>query len=440
LLCLILPGFVWAESSVAPKEITMSAVDALKLAGALIDKGDLEHSEQILIMMPPLDNGALEVERWFLMGRISAIRGDYETAITIYRRILDAQPDLARIRFELAQCYMQTGQWYRADYHLRLAMAGNDLPDNAKLVMNYLLYVVRQNKNWNAWFNFGVAPDNNINTTKGGEECVMAFGSLFCRQLPEPEKAVGYNFVLGGNYEFKLSEQWRIKSDANIYTNIYNKSEYDELYLSASTGPRYVWKDGDIWLAGLVGRRWFGWEGYNWSAGSKLDVNYDFTRKLSGGLSLRAMENTYDKFGEYMDGQTYGTNTRLSYHIDATKYIILRTGLDREITKDPIYTNWRPSVGVGFGIELPARFSLYLDAMGYWQNYDGERWVVKDNSFTEIAEKTFTHRYAASISNSKYRIWDFAPVLTFSYTKRESNIWQREFDKWAIEFTMQQRF
>lgn len=439
-MCLILPGFVWAESSVAPKELTMSAVDALKLAGNLIERGDLEHSEQILTMMPPLDNGALEVERWFLMGRISAIRRDYDTAIIIYRRILDAQPDLARIRFELAQCYMKTEQWYRADYHLRLAIAGDDLPDNAKLVMNYLLYVVRQNKNWNAYFNFGVAPDNNINTSAGGEECVMSIWGLFCRQLPEPERAVGYNFVLGGNYEFKLSEQWRIKSDASIYTNIYDKSEYDDLYLSASTGPRYVWKEGDIWLAGVVGRRWYGWEGYNWSAGSKLDVNYDFTRKLSGGLSLRVLENTYDKFGEYMDGQTYGANTQLSYHIDATKYLILRTGLDRETTKDPIYTNWRSSVGAGFGIELPLRFSLYLDAMGYWQNYDGERWVVKDNSFVEIAEKTFTHRYAASISNSKYRIWDFAPVLTFSYTRRESNIWQREFEKWELGFSMQQRF
>jgi hypothetical protein len=438
-MVLILPAYVRAESS-ASKERSMTAVDALKLAGTLIDKGDLEHSEQILTKMPPLNNGALEVERWFLMGRISAMRGDYETAITIYRRILDAQPELARIRFELAVCYMKTEQWYRADYHLRLAMAGDGLPDNAKLTMNYLRYVVRQNKNWNAYFNFGVAPDNNINTAAGGEECVMTMFGLMCRQLPEPENAIGYNFSVGGNYDFKLSDNWRWKSDANVYANIYDKSKYDDLYLSASTGPRYVFQSGDVWLAGIGARRWYGWEGYNKSAGAKLDVNYDFTRKLSTGLSLRAIENVYDTLGDYLDGETYGANTRVSYSIDATKYLILRGGIDRTTAADSIYSDWRPSVGAGFGIELPAGFHLYADVSAYWQIYDGGRWIVKDNAFAQVAEKDFTHRYALSASNNKLSIWDFVPTLTFSYTRRESNIWQREFDKWELGFSMQQRF
>ncbi|MDR2685514.1 MAG: surface lipoprotein assembly modifier [Rickettsiales bacterium] len=439
LIYLILPTFASAESSTT-SEITMSAVDALKLAGAFVEREDFNSAEQILTKMPPLDNGVLEVERWFLMGRISAFRGDFDTAIKIYRRILDAQPNLARVRFELAVCYTKLGQWWRADYHLRLAMAGDDLPDEVKNIMNYFRYFVRQNKNWNAWFSFGAAPDNNINSAAGGEECVMTIFGLMCRQLPEPERAIGYNFVLGGNYEFKLSDQWRWKSEGNIYTNAYDKSKYDDLYLSASTGPRYVWKYGDVWLAGIAARRWYGWEGYNWSTGAKIDINYDFSRKLLGGLSLLASKNIYDNFSEYMDGETYGANARLTYYIDADMYIILRSGLDREITIDLIYSNWRPSVGAGFGIELPARFSVYFDTNFYWQDYDGQRWIVKDNSFSQVAEHNFTHRYAVSVSNSKFRVWDFAPMLTFSYTRRDSNIWQREYDKWAIEFSMQQRF
>lgn len=55
-------------------------------------------------------------------------------------------------------------------------------------------------------------------------------------------------------------------------------------------------------------------------------------------------------------------------------------------------------------------------------------------------ERDFTHRYAVSVSNNKLDIWGFVPTITVSYTKRESNIWQREFDKTALEFTMQQRF
>jgi hypothetical protein len=418
----------------------MSSVDALKLANNLIEWGDFEHSEQILTQMPPLGNGALEVERWFLLGQISARRGDYDTAITIYKKILDNQPDLARIRFELAVCYMKTEQWYRADYHLRLAMAATDLSDEVKKVMYYHRYVIRQNKNWNAWFNFGAAPDNNINTSIGGEECIMTMFGPMCRQLPEPVSAIGYNFQLGGNYEFKLSDDWRWKSDANIYTNIYNRHEFDDLYLSASTGPRYVWSSGDIWLAGVAARRWYGWEEYNWSLGIKLDTNYDFTRRLSGGLYLRFMDNTYDDFGDYLNGKSYSSSVRLSYSIDATKYLIFRTGLDRETVIDPIYANWRPSLSVGFGAELPYGFNIYIEPSIYWAKYDGARWVVKDGGFTQITEQSFTQRYSVSLSNNKLEVWGFVPVITFSYTNRNSNIWQRDFDKTAIEFTMQQRF
>lgn len=446
ILCLILlPGFVRAESTVVKKnsktaEITLSALDAVKMAGAMVENGDLEHAQQILTMMPKMSRLELEIERWFLLGQISARRGDYDTAIKIFRKILDDQPDLARIRFELAICYMKTGHWYRADYHLRLAMAGDNLPENVRKMMSYYRYVVRQNKNWNVWFNFGAAPDNNVNQASGGEECVNTIFGPMCRELLKPESAVGSNFVLGGNYEFKFGEHWRWKSDANIYTNIYNKHKFDDLYLSASTGPRYVWNNGDIWLAGVAARRWYGWDKYNWSAGLKLDTNYDFTRKLSAGLSLRILNNKYDEYGPWMNGQTYSANSRLSYSLDATKYIILRGGIERETAKDEIYANWRPSVGVGFGVALPYGFDVYMEPSFYWTNYDGERWVVDDGKFTKKVAKDFNQRYSVSLSNHKFDIWGFVPTLTVSYTKRDSNIWQREYDKYTAEFTFQQRF
>ena len=418
----------------------MSALDAVKMAGSMVERGDFDNAESILTKLPKMSRVELEIERWFLLGQISARRGDYDTAIKIFRKILDDQPDLARIRFELAICYMKTGHWYRADYHLRLAMAGDDLPDDVRKMMSYYRYIVRQNKNWNVWFNFGAAPDNNVNQATGGTECVNTIFGPMCRELLEPESAVGMNFILGGNYEFKFGEHWRWKSDANIYTNIYNKHKFDDLYLSASTGPRYVWNNGDVWLAGVIARRWYGWDRYNWSAGLKLDTNYDFTRKLSGGLSLRVLNNKYDEYGPWMNGQTYSANGRISYSLNATKYIVLRGGIERDTAKDDVYANWRPNVGVGFGAALPYGFDIYLEPSFYWTNYDGKRWVVENGDFTKKRAKDFNQRYSISLSNHKFDIWGFVPTMTVSYSRRDSNVWQREYDKWTAEFTFQQRF
>ena len=351
--------------------------------------------------------------------------------------MLDEVPDLVKIRYELAQCYMLQEKWYRADYHLRLAMAGEDLSDDVKKMMAYYRYIIRQNKRWNIWFNFGAAPDSNINNGNGGVECV--YGN-YCRTLKDPESVIGANLTLGGNYEFVLSDHWRWKSDANIYSNTYNSHDYDDLYLSASTGPRYIWSHGDIWLAGVGARRWYGGERYNWSYGAKLDTNYDFTRKFSGGLHLRVLENKYDKYGPFLNGQTYSTNFRFSYSFNARMYTILRPSLTREDTVNPVYSYWQPGVAVGFGTELPYGFHLYIEPSFYTSKYDKPQYVVKDGSFTQITERDFVQRYAASVSNNKFDIWGFVPTLTVSYTKRDSNIWQREYHKTTLEFTMQQRF
>ncbi|MBR4507399.1 MAG: DUF560 domain-containing protein [Alphaproteobacteria bacterium] len=73
-------------------------------------------------------------------------------------------------------------------------------------------------------------------------------------------------------------------------------------------------------------------------------------------------------------------------------------------------------------------------------NYDGARWVVKDEQFTKLAERDFIQRYAISLSNNKFDIWGFVPTFTVSYTRRDSNIKNREYDKTTLEFSMQQRF
>ena len=439
-----MPVFASAEISVEKKgdatEITMTALDAVKMAGRLIDNGDIEHAEQILTKMPKIDSLPVEIERWFLLGQIAQKQGNYQGAIDIYRKILDEQPDLARIRFELALCYMKMGRWYRADYHLRLAMAGKDLPEDVKKMMAYYRYVIRQNKRWNVWFNFGAAPDSNVNNGNGGEECIVNGWGRFCRNLKEPESVVGANLTLGGNYEFVLSDHWRWKSDANIYSNTYNNHDYDDLYLSASTGPRYIWSRGDVWLAGIGARRWYGGEKYNYSYGTKLDTNYDFTRKLSGGLSLRYMENKYDEYGAFLNGQTYASHLHFAYSFNASVYAVLRTGLTRESTIDSTYSYWQPNIGVGLGMELPYGFHVYMEPSFYVSRYDNPQWVVKDEQFTQITEHDFVQRYSLSVSNNKFDVWGFVPTFTISYTKRDSNIWQREYDKTTLEFTMQQRF
>ena len=439
-LSLLVPTLALAEKSAPVKNVVMSATDLVKMAGDLVYAGEYTKAQDILFKMPQTNSIPIEIERWYLLAQIEQKKGNVDEAIKIYRKILDDQPDLAKIRYELAICYMEKHQWYRADYHLRLAMSGSDIPPEIKQQMMYLRYVARQNKRWNAWFNFSAAPDNNVNQASGGEETIVDAWGEYKRKLPEPEKAMGYNFLIGGNYEFDLCDHWRWKNEANIYANIYDKHKFDDLYLSAATGPRYIWKRGDVWFASIANRRWYGWDRYNWSVGGKIDVHYDWTRKLSSGLSLRVLDNDYDEYGEYMNGQTYSVLPQLSYSFDASKYVIVFGGVDRDTAKEDTYANWRYNVGAGFGAEISGGFSVYLESAFSWMNYDGERFTVKHHQPVFVSENDFIQRYSISLSNNKIDIWGFVPTVTFSYVNRDSNIQSREYEKWSAEFTMRQRF
>lgn len=120
--------------------------------------------------------------------------------------------------------------------------------------------------------------------------------------------------------------------------------------------------------------------------------------------------------------------------------MVVRTGALREVAAADMYSYWSPNVSVGLGAELPWGFHVYAEPGVYWNWYDAPRWAVRNNHMARIAERDLTQRYAVSVSNNKLDVWGFVPTVTVSYTRRSSNIWQREFDKTAVEFTMQQRF
>ncbi len=110
MIALILPGISRAESK-DTKTIELNVVQVMQLAGDFVEQGKLDAAQDILTKVPNTGNPALETERWFLRAQIATRNGDIDGAIKIYRQILDAQPNLARVRFELAVCYMHQKRW-----------------------------------------------------------------------------------------------------------------------------------------------------------------------------------------------------------------------------------------------------------------------------------------------------------------------------------------
>ena len=419
--------------------ISMTHEQVLNFAKDLIAQGKFEDARKALLVKP-YNIRELEIERLYLLALIATKEQKYDEAIEIYRFILDYEPNIANIRFRLAELYLIKEDWWRADYHYRLALAHKGLPFPVQYRIRQALYYIRKNKNWNVWFNFGIAPDNNINNTTAGEQCVMTMFGVMCNTLDEPEKDVGFNVSIGGNYEFKLSDNWRLRNEAFVYNAKYSDKKYDDTYLYYVLGLKYVYEKGDVFFGPTFSRRYLGHKAYNYSTGFMVQTGYDITKQLNANLTLSYTPTYYDDYGDILDGDTKSARLRLFYALDSSKYLIFRTGYEYEKTKDRAYTNDRINLALGFGAELPYGFHVYAEPSVLFTNYKGERWTVKNYQFEQIKERDVTQRYSISISNRNLSFWGMVPTLTYSYTDKNSNIWQREYEKSLIEFSIQKSF
>ncbi len=419
--------------------VTMTHEQTLTFAQELVEKNKLEDAKKVLLLKP-FQQKELEIERLYLLAQIATKENKIDKAIDIYYFILEHQPNISNIRFRLAELYLIRKDWIRADYHYRLALADKELPIVIQNRIKQALYYIRQNKNYNFWFDFGIAPDNNVNNTTSGEQCVMTMFGPMCNTLDDPEKDVGLNITVGGNYEFKLSDNWRFRNEALIYSLKYQDKKYDDIYLSYVLGLKYIYNKGDVFFGPTFSKRFLGHKAYNYTTGFMVDTGYDLTKQLNARLYLAYTPTHYDDYGDILDGDVKTARLRMFYALDSSKYLIFKTGYEYEKTKDKTYTNDRVNLALGFGADMPWGFHIYAEPSVLFTNYKGKRWTVKDYEFKEVKEWDITQRYSVSLSNRKISLWGLMPVLTYSYTDKKSNIWQREYQKSLIELSIQKRF
>jgi hypothetical protein len=74
-------------------------------------------------------------------------------------------------------------------------------------------------------------------------------------------------------------------------------------------------------------------------------------------------------------------------------------------------------------------------------NYQAPQWhVTRDNRIDETTRQDQTWRFLASLSSTVLEEYGLTPVLQYSYTKRESNIWTREYDRHRLNLLFNYRF
>src|SRR5947209_5216597 len=101
------------------------------------------------------------LQRDFVEGMASYAAGDYRRAEAMFRRILDKNPRLTRVRLELARTLFIEKRDEQADYQFRLAAAANPADMVARNIVRFR-EAIRARRSWRFNLDVGLAPDTNI--------------------------------------------------------------------------------------------------------------------------------------------------------------------------------------------------------------------------------------------------------------------------------------
>jgi hypothetical protein len=285
------------------------------------------------------------IQRDFSEGLNAYAARDYRRAETSFRKILDRDPRLLRVRLELARTLIMERKDEQADYHFRLA--GAERPP-AQVSRNILRFrqAIRARRSWRFNFDIGLAPDTNINSATD-RQSVDIYGLPF-KLDPSARARSGTGTFVGGEASLRLNRFGRIP----VYLGGYGRwlrhgdHDFDDAYVGGEAGPELPVAGGRLRTAATGLMRWYGQRPLVRSLGAHLDFEKLVGDKWTVGGALLVRHNNYARRSD-IDGWDAEARASVSRPLGKTALGSVSIGIERNLANDPGQAFWRERLSIG---------------------------------------------------------------------------------------------
>lgn len=367
-----------------------------------------------------------------------AERKDYlNEAIDAFHRILVVQPELVRVRLELARAFYVKGddRLSRKEFERVLA---EDLPPPVVANIRTFLASIRQRRRWSGYFGMAMAPDTNITGSATDEKVYipdLLFGSgqlLAADYNPDLRSGLGIRVWGGGEYEHPLSPKMRLRAGGGVSRTEYEGRDFDSTFLFAHGGPRWLASARtDMSLLASARRSWSGGEPQYRDLGARFELSHFLSRRVLVRTQASRHQRSYDE-DVHLDGPRSDFSLTGLWQATPIMRLEATVGLSREHTESELWRNGGQSVDLGTSIDLPRGFTVGLNGGYRWTNYDG-RGSVLPLLASEDSRRDRTQTLGISLYNRGFTIQGFSPKLMVTRETRESNAQLRDYEKTRVE-------
>jgi len=424
------PAAVFGTEGRTLASVELTAAQVVDVARNLIAAGKLNQADTLLSQLER--DAAGGEERRFLQGMLALASNDYARAETLFRAMLDRDPSLLRVRLELARVLFLQHDDPAADYHFRLALAGQP-PATVVQTVNGYRQIIRNRRAWRFDFGIGIAPDTNINGATNRQR-VSILGLPF--ELDDDARAssgIGLAVNAEGSYRFRRETRMPVYVGAYGRSIRYGRSEFDDEYVGLDAGPEFNTRFGRLRAAMTAGTRWYGKETYNDSLGMRLLIESPVATRwgFGGSVEFRALHHPQRPF---LDGHTYDLNLSLSRVLGPATLGNVWAGAQRKTAAVDAYSSRTVRLGGGISHELGWSLRLGLGAEAARTLYDQPLGIFADRRKDSSA---FAY---VSVAKRDFRIAGFTPTLRMSYAATASTIDLYRSTRWRAEVALLRTF
>ena len=355
-----------------------------------------------------------------------------DEAIAAFHKMLVVNPSLVRVRLELARAFFLKEEDTLARRHFEIVLAGKP-PAAVALNVNRFLNIMRARKRWSLRVGASLLPDSNIGSGSDERTIYIPVGGQLLPFRRNQEKlttsGIGVSAWIGGEYQYPLSERWRLRVGGDLSRKEYKTSQFDRTNLSGHVGPRWLIgraSEVSLLLSGL--HEWTGAgldEPSHGDIGLRVEGRHRLTRRTTLTARASRHERRYDK-NTRLDGPVTDISVGAAWLASPTVRFDASIGWGRERPETESRRQSSRRVQVGATAALPWGFTVGGSGGLRWTDYEGD-WFPFTASGEARSDLTRTLRLFAH--NRALTLEGFSPQLSVTQERRTTNAQVHDYDR-----------
>jgi outer membrane protein len=325
--------------------------------------------------------------------------------------MLSRDPNLLRVRLELARALFAARDFDAARYHFEIAL-GQTLDENVRQNVQAFLRAIQGRTSF-LTFSATFGPDSNPNFATNARTIDILGTTFQLNPDARARKAFGTTINAQGRYAFGEDNRY-FASGAFEYRD-YEGTFADSEVLELTLGRSFV-TGRDLWTAefGPLAAGYQEQELYHGWLMRFTNARPLGDRFLSNShVTWKRLE--YPRF-PHLTADQYWAGTTLRYAIDPTSAVWASALLGRNLAREAPYSYSAVEGSVGYSKELPARFNVQVQLTANRYSYYEPQPLINEDRTDRLV------RLDLALTARDWNLYGFAPRLSVSTARNSSTI------------------